>query len=72
MVAAAKGKSAMVRELLTHGADPNIDDNDSWTALLCAAKEGHTDIVLQLLDHNAAIDHRDIVRKIIVLNISQI
>ncbi|CAH1112571.1 unnamed protein product [Psylliodes chrysocephalus] len=60
MVAAAKGKSAMVRELLTHGADPNIDDNDSWTALLCAAKEGHTDIVLQLLDHNAAIDHRDI------------
>ncbi|XP_072386705.1 uncharacterized protein Arms isoform X11 [Diabrotica undecimpunctata] len=60
MVAAAKGKSTMVRELLTHGADTNLEDNDSWTALLCAAKEGHTDIVLQLLDHNAAIDHRDI------------
>ncbi|CAH1185599.1 unnamed protein product [Phyllotreta striolata] len=60
MVAASKGRSAMVRELLTHGADPNAEDNDSWSALLCAAKEGHTDIVLQLLEQNAAIDHRDI------------
>lgn len=61
MVAAAKGRSAMVRELLTHGADPNLEDNDSWSALLCAAKEGYVDIVLQLLEHNAAIDHRDMV-----------
>ncbi|XP_066149832.1 kinase D-interacting substrate of 220 kDa B [Euwallacea fornicatus] len=59
MVAASKGKSAFVRELLAHGADPNAEDNDNWTALLCAAKEGHYDIVLQLLEHNAEIDHRD-------------
>ncbi|KAL1500913.1 hypothetical protein ABEB36_006332 [Hypothenemus hampei] len=59
MVAASKGKSAFVRELLAHGADPNAEDEDNWTPLLCAAKEGHYDIVLQLLDHNADIDHRD-------------
>lgn len=61
MVAASKGKSNFVRELLAHGADPNAEDNDNWTALLCAAKEGHYDIVLQLLEHNAEIDHRDMV-----------
>lgn len=61
MVASAKGRSALVRELLTHGADPNLEDNDGWSALLNAAKEGYVDIVLQLLEHNAAIDHRDMV-----------
>lgn len=61
MVACGKGRSAMVRELLTHDADPNLEDNDGWTALLCGSKEGHVDIVLQLLEHNAAIDHRDMV-----------
>lgn len=66
MVASAKGRSAMVRELLTHGADTNLEDNDSWSALLSAAKEGYVDIVLQLLEHNAAVDHRDMVRKIII------
>ncbi|KAJ8917768.1 hypothetical protein NQ315_010674 [Exocentrus adspersus] len=59
MVAASKGRTSLVRELLTHGADPNIEDNDGWTALLCAAKEGHVDIVCQLLEHHADMDHRD-------------
>jgi ankyrin repeat-rich membrane spanning protein len=59
MLAATKGRSAFVRELLTHGADPNVEDSDSWTALLCASKEGHADIVLQLLEHSADIEHRD-------------
>lgn len=61
MVAAAKGRTAMVRELLSHGADPNVEDNDGWTAILCAAKEGHSDIVMLLLEHHATIDHRDMV-----------
>lgn len=61
MLAAAKGRSSFVRELLAHGADPNAEDADNWTALLCAAKEGHTDICLQLLEHNADIEHRDMV-----------
>lgn len=62
MVAAAKGKTSFVRELLAHGADPNAEDADSWTALLCAAKEGHRDICLQLLEQNAEVEHRDMVR----------
>lgn len=63
MLAASKGRSSFVRELLAHGADPNAEDADNWTALLCAAKEGHTDICLQLLEQNANIEHRDMVRK---------
>ncbi|XP_015838726.1 kinase D-interacting substrate of 220 kDa B isoform X2 [Tribolium castaneum] len=59
MLAATKGRSAFVRELLAYGADANAEDCDSWTALLCASKEGHADIVLQLLEHNANIEHRD-------------
>lgn len=34
---------------------------DNWTALLCAAKEGHTAVCLELLDHGANIEHRDVV-----------
>lgn len=64
MLAATKGRSSFVRELLAHGADPNAEDSDNWTALLCAAKEGHTDICLQLLEHNADIEHHDMVRNI--------
>lgn len=60
ILAANKGKSAFVRELLAHGADPNAEDSDNWTSLLCAAKEGYADIVLQLLENNADIEHRDL------------
>ncbi|KAF5290012.1 hypothetical protein FQR65_LT11678 [Abscondita terminalis] len=59
MLAAAKGKLAFVKDFLSHGADPNAEDNDSWTALLCAAKEGYADICHELLEHGAEIDHRD-------------
>jgi hypothetical protein len=34
---------------------------DNWTALICAAKEGHSDICAELLDHGADIEHRDMV-----------
>lgn len=37
---------------------------DNWTALLCAAKEGHSDICLELFEHGADLEHRDMVRKI--------
>ena len=35
---------------------------DNWSALLNAAKEGHHDIVTLLLEHGAEVDHKDIVR----------
>ncbi|KAK3930848.1 Kinase D-interacting substrate of 220 kDa [Frankliniella fusca] len=58
-VAAAKGKLQFVRELISHGADANAEDNDQWCALLCAAKEGHADICVELLDNGADIEHKD-------------
>lgn len=62
MVAASKGKAGFIRELLAHGADPGAQDLDGWSALLCAAREGHPDICLALLEHGADIEHRDMVR----------
>ncbi|XP_065155754.1 uncharacterized protein [Atheta coriaria] len=59
MVAASKGRTRFVRELLEMGADPNAADADNWSALLCAAKEGHADICCLLLENNAEIEHRD-------------
>lgn len=61
MLAASKGRSDFVRELLAHDADVNAEDADNWTALLCASKEGHLDICLQLIEHGAEIEHRDMV-----------
>lgn len=61
MLASTKGRSNFVRELLAHGADPNAEDIDNWTSLLSASKEGHPDVCLQLLEHNAEVEHRDMV-----------
>lgn len=68
-MASSKGRANFVRELLAHGADTNAEDGDNWAALLCAAKEGHADICLQLLEHNAEIEHRDMV---IICNVDAI
>lgn len=35
---------------------------DCWTALISAAKEGHTEVVKELLENNANVEHRDMVR----------
>lgn len=59
MVAAAKGMLPFVREFITRGADVQAEDLDNWSALLNAAKNGHTDVVRLLVDHGADIEHRD-------------
>lgn len=61
MLAASKGRISFVRELLSHGADPNAEDGDSWSALLFAAKEGYADVCHELLEHGANIEQRDMV-----------
>ena len=38
-----------MERLLAEGADPNVQGEDSWTALIIAASNGHTDIVTLLL-----------------------
>ena len=35
--------------LLEHGADPDLQDNDGYTALMMGTLEGHIDIVKMLL-----------------------
>lgn len=59
MVAAGKGLTPFVRELLARGADVQAEDLDNWTALLCASKNGHLEIVEILLGHNADFEHRE-------------
>lgn len=34
---------------------------ESWSALLCASKEGHLEIVIELLEHQAHLEHTDMV-----------
>lgn len=38
-----------------------INTQDQWTALITAAKEGHTEVVSTLLEYDAAVDRRDLV-----------
>ena len=35
---------------------------DCWTALISAAREGHLEVVKELLENNANLEHRDMVR----------
>jgi ankyrin repeat-rich membrane spanning protein len=63
MVAATKGLLPFVRELLSHGADPNAQDLDNWSALICATKAGHLEIVEVLVENGANIEHREMVRR---------
>ncbi|TQK52409.1 ankyrin repeat protein [Streptomyces sp. SLBN-118] len=56
--AACWGYSAAVRELLSHGADPRLreDDGAGYTALLWAAAGGHHETARLLLEANADPD----------------
>ncbi|XP_013855886.1 KN motif and ankyrin repeat domain-containing protein 1 [Austrofundulus limnaeus] len=49
MLAVSHGRMDMVRALLDHGADVNIQDDEGSTALMCASEHGHVDIVKLLL-----------------------
>ncbi|KAM4549512.1 kinase D-interacting substrate of 220 kDa B-like [Fundulus diaphanus] len=62
MVAAELGTLEIVQELIRRGATVNMDNVDCWTALISAAKEGHSEEVRELLDNNANLEHRDMVR----------
>lgn len=50
MLAVSHGRLAMVRLLLSCGADVNAQDYEGSTALMCASEHGHTHIAGLLLE----------------------
>ncbi|KAI3368559.1 hypothetical protein L3Q82_025566 [Scortum barcoo] len=50
MLAVSHGRVAMVKLLLSCGADVNSQDREGSTALMCASEHGHTHIVRMLLE----------------------
>ncbi|XP_014868272.1 PREDICTED: KN motif and ankyrin repeat domain-containing protein 4-like [Poecilia mexicana] len=50
MLAVSHGRVAMVKLLLSCGADVNAQDSEGSTALMCASEHGHTHIACLLLD----------------------
>ena len=66
MLAAAKGNLTKVKELLSLGADPNIQDNFGMTALSRAKNLGHNNIIEYLEDvmnGNKIVEMDEVVRK---------
>ena len=53
---AAYGRTAAVMALLSRGANINGIDNRGWTALICASRYGHDDLVRILLDEHVHVD----------------
>ena len=66
MLAAAKGNLTKVKELLSLGADPNIQDKLGMTALSRAKNLGHSNIIKYLEDvmnGNKIVEMDEVVRK---------
>lgn len=59
MYASWYGQLAVVQHLLASGANPNLEDFESNTALDGAAIQGHADVVTMLLDARADPRHED-------------
>lgn len=58
--AAKKGDTALVRDLLSKGADLNAKDRlFGWTALMWAATKGHADTAESLLDAGADVSVKE-------------
>lgn len=56
MAAALKGRSEVIEELLRRGAKPDRWNRKGWTPLHLAAREGHVDSVVRLLEGGAPVD----------------
>jgi len=55
-LAASRGDTPKVRDLVMHGANVNSHDNDGSTALMCAVAAGHLETTRELLRLGAAVD----------------
>jgi uncharacterized protein len=52
-----RGAIVELQRLLTSGADINARDGHGQTALMLAARDGHSALVAWLIEHGAALDH---------------
>ena len=55
IIACCTDQSSLVEFLLNNGANPNIETEENWTALMCASVLGNINIVCKLLRHKAAV-----------------
>ncbi|KAI6235467.1 hypothetical protein M3Y95_00054700 [Aphelenchoides besseyi] len=60
LIVASRCGHAAVVDRFRNEIDVDETDIDGWTALLCAAHQGHADCVRLLLEANASIDQSDI------------
>ncbi|XP_062586465.1 ankyrin repeat domain-containing protein 49-like isoform X1 [Saccostrea cucullata] len=59
-LAAFWGYADVVECLLNHGADVNIcNKGTQWTALHCAAFQGHGKVIMKLMEHNPNTELKD-------------
>jgi len=56
IVASQNGHLEVVRTLLDGGSDPNIQDEDGFTALIFASQNGHLEVVKTLLDQDRGVN----------------
>ncbi|XP_055503058.1 ankyrin repeat domain-containing protein 2-like [Leucoraja erinacea] len=59
LLAAVRGKIGTVKKYFAHGGDADACDEFKRTALHRAALEGHTEILIELLDAGATVDFKD-------------
>ena len=60
MFAAHFGHFSIVKELIQHGANLDLTNNNGWTALMAACSQGHDNIVKELLAAGADTKPADI------------
>ena len=63
-IAATHGHFEMCQVLLGQGADCNIEDDNEWLALHCAAKGGYLDVVSFLVQSGSSTKHESCEHKI--------
>ena len=51
-----RGDADIVRDLLSRGIDPDARDGNGHTALMLAARAGHTAVTQLLIDHDADLN----------------